>query len=219
MRYALLATVGLIAWSSAALADDPQQERWPRWYVGISGGVSFLDDSDLSGVNTGEVQYDTGGIVTVALGDRPHFGNAFMDSMRFEVEGGWHHNSLDNGTVNAAAVNFTEDLRVMSIMGNAFYDFRNASRWTPYVGAGAGWAHVSLDNDAALANTDDSDTTWAWQLMAGVAYSPQSIPLTEWSLGYRFFSLNDPEFATAGGRFELEDTQSHNVEVGARFRF
>jgi opacity protein-like surface antigen len=219
MRNRLLATVALACISSSALADASSGERWPRWYLGIAGGVSFLDDSDLSGANTGEVKYDTGWSGAVALGYRPHFDGGALDSLRFELEGGYRSHNLDKGTVNAAPVNFSEDLRMLTFMGNVYYDFRNASRWTPYVGAGAGYAHVSLDNDAALANTDDSDSTWAWQLMAGLSYSPESIPLTEWSLGYRFFALDDPEFARATGPFELEDVMSHNVEVGARFRF
>ena len=33
---------------------------------------------------------------------------------------------------------------------NAYYDFLNNSRWTPYVGAGLGWARTSLDYEARL---------------------------------------------------------------------
>ncbi len=33
---------------------------------------------------------------------------------------------------------------------NAYYDFLNSSRWTPYVGAGIGWARTSLDYQTRL---------------------------------------------------------------------
>ncbi len=77
---------------------------------------------------------------------------------------------------------------------NAYYDFLNDSRWTPYVGAGVGWARTSLDYQArfsrrtiaqgypadkppAAAGTlsllDDgfTDTLFGFQFLGGLDYA------------------------------------------------
>lgn len=77
---------------------------------------------------------------------------------------------------------------------NAYYDFLNASRWTPYVGAGVGWARTSLDYQArflrktvaqgypadkpraaagtlSLVNSEFTDTLFGFQFMGGLDYA------------------------------------------------
>ena len=77
---------------------------------------------------------------------------------------------------------------------NAYYDFLNGSRWTPYVGAGVGWAHTSLDYQArflrktiaqgypadkppaaagtlSLLDTGFTDTLFGFQVLGGLDYA------------------------------------------------
>jgi len=77
---------------------------------------------------------------------------------------------------------------------NAYYDFMNASRWTPYLGAGVGWAHTSMRYDTRFMrktaaegypaakppaaagtisfwDTDISDTIFGFQFMGGADYA------------------------------------------------
>lgn len=222
MKPSLLTTtcILILGMSATALADGAQGERFPRWYVGLGGGVSFLDDSDLTrGTATGDVEFDHGATAHVSLGYRPHFGSQLLDSLRFEIEGGYHYNSLDSARIGAAAVTVRDSMTAWTAMGNVLFDVRNSSQWTPYFGAGAGWASVELARDSGLGNINDHDNSWAYQFMAGLAYAPASIPLTEWSVSYRYLTIDEPEFTSATGRLTLDDLDSHNVEVGARFRF
>jgi opacity protein-like surface antigen len=80
----------------------------------------------------------------------------------------------------------------------------------PYVGAGLGAANIDVDVD--------DDTVFAWQLMAGLGYVPQSIPFTEWTLGYRFFNTNDAKITVGATNADME-YMSHNVEAGVKFLF
>ena len=45
---------------------------------------------------------------------------------------------------------WTGDYAAHQFFANAYYDFRNASSWTPYVGAGVGWAATGLSYYAQL---------------------------------------------------------------------
>ena len=77
---------------------------------------------------------------------------------------------------------------------NAYYDFLNNSRWTPYVGAGVGWARTSLDYEfrflrrtitqgypagkppaaagtLSLLNTEFTDTLFGFQFLGGLDYA------------------------------------------------
>lgn len=204
-----LATCALTA--SSALAA-PQPERFPRWYLGLTGGLQFLQDSDLS---NGTLEYNSGYEALGSIGYMPNWSSPILNNTRLEFEIGYRSAELDKATISGVSVNAGREAIVWSYMANAYYDFRNSSRWTPYVGVGGGGAQVFLSKSSGLGNTEDKDTSFAYQLMAGVSYAPTSIPLTEWSIGYRYFGVDGADF----GNIQLDDLNSHNVEVGAKFRF
>ncbi len=199
--------------SSASAQDN---ERWPRWYLGLHGTLGFLDDSDIRGSSSGKLAYDsTGAGVGGSIGYMPPAINGF----RMEGEVAYHYIGLNRYRIGATSADAHGRSAALSYMGNLFYDFNNASQWTPYVGAGAGGASVQLARSSGLGNTSESDRVFAYQFMGGLSFAPQSIPLTEWNLGYRYFATQDPEFQTSGGSVQLKDYNSHNVEIGAKFRF
>lgn len=219
MKHVAGAPLAAAALSLLPLGAHAQtQERWPRWYLGLSGSVVFLNDGDIGGAVTGEMEYDVGYGLGAAIGYMPPAGMEPFNSMRFEAELGYRSNDLDQRVTAGVASAARDEIRVWSYMANAYYDFRNTTRWTPYVGAGAGGAKVKLGMQSGLGNTDETDNVFAYQFMAGLYYSPQSLPQTDWGLGYRYFATGDVEYATAASRVDLE-YDSHNIEFGARFRF
>lgn len=207
-----LAPLSFIALSTAA-ASASAEPAWPKWYVGLTGGVTFLDDADVSGTSTGELGFDTGWAVTGSIG------YLLADPLRIEFEAGYHENDMDNVTLGGVSSASTGHVRIASYMVNAFYDMRSGSQFIPYIGGGVGVAQVKVSHDSGLSNLDDQDTVLAYQGMAGIAYAPQSMPMTEWSLGYRLFVADSPEYRTAGGSVELDNIMSHSAEIGGRFRF
>lgn len=208
----------ITAFVSTAHADNG--ERWPRWYLGLTGGMTFLNDADIEGGNTGEVQFDEGAFGAVSLGYMLPVHMQPFSNMRAELEFGYRTNSIDTVQLgNAAATTSGGKAQVLSYMGNVYYDFNNTSRVTPYIGAGAGVADVSLDNQGVLGLTDESDVAFAYQFMAGLSYAPTTLPMTEWGIGYRYFAVEGPAFKSGATSIKLDDLSSHGAEVGAKFRF
>ncbi len=200
-------TAGMLSFNAEA------QERWPRWYVGLSGGLLFMEDEELRepGGLFVATDSDTGGVGAVALGYMIPTTVQPFANMRVEAELGYRYNKIGINT-NLSANTFTASQQTVSYMANAYYDFRNPSRVTPYVGIGTGVAQMRARvRDVTLDTTvTDNSTFWAYQAMAGLAYSPTTLPNTDWTIGYRFFQTRDS--GEEGDTF-------HSAEAGARFRF
>lgn len=215
----LFATLAL----GATTAQARMQDNWPNWYLGLHGQVAFVRDADVEtpGVTGGEVSFDSEYALGAALGYRPYMSQSALDNMRFEMEYVYRSQEFDNfsGTVGGVpgTTALNGELVGHSLMANAYYDIRNSSSFTPYLGGGMGVTFWDFDSSAL--GVDDSDSVFSYQAMAGIYYSPQALPHTDWGIGYRYFGTLDPEFRTATGADVEHDFDSHNVEMQARFRF
>lgn len=188
------------------------QVRWPNWYVGLNGGVSWYPNSDVAfvGVASGELKSSTGWMGSIALGYLPRTTMPVLSAMRLELEYAYRVNDLDSveGTV------LFGETHSNAFMTNMYFDFVNQTRLTPYVGGGVGMARVEIESSGS---TFDDDL-FAWQLMAGLSYEPASMPMTVWNIGYRYFATSDAEYDT-GALTVSQEYQTHGLEAGAKFRF
>jgi OmpA-OmpF porin, OOP family len=169
---------------------------WPKWegaYVAGQAGGSFPTDDEL----------DNGGSYALALGYQ------FNANVRTELEGSYRNNDFDSGVTDA-------DADTWGLMLNAFYDFKNESRLTPYVGGGIGWAHSNLDGDVGGIGFDDSDDAFAYQLGAGLAFNvTDGLALTA---DYRWFDTTDFTYDFAGVEGDA-DYSAHEIRAGFRYVF
>jgi OOP family OmpA-OmpF porin len=201
MRALLLATA---AWLGAAGAAAAQ----PLSGVYIGGGamLNFLQDSDVTlgaglagsaatlGMgNSGTVKYNLGygGALAVGYG----FGNG----LRAELEGSYRYNEVDSISGFGGGGSFGQirgSQRTYGMMANVLYEFDVSPRFRPYLGAGVGWMWtewhaVRGTNSIARIGSDDTDSSFAYQLIAGFA-----VPISQrWALtlDYRFLQVVDPE--------------------------
>lgn len=212
MKFTTLMLAGAVVLSATAANA---RDNWPNWYVGLKGAVPFVADQDVSrsDVSSGEIDFDDGAMYGASIGYVPNGGG-----MRYELEYTNAENDL-SGASGLFAGPIDGDITVEALMFNAFYDFTNATLITPYVGAGFGAANLQLES-AALGITDAQDETQlAYQLMTGMSYEPKSLRNVAFSLGYRYFStFDEADFGSGVSQTSL-DYDSHNVELGARFRF
>ena len=150
---AALAVFLLPVFTPDARASDP------RWYVGMSVPVMFLDDSEsvTSGVNLGAPysasasnEYKAGFKVSGMLGRE--FGNGF----RLQVEGFFARAAISNVTYTGVStespvgplslpgteIDASGPADQIGAMVNVWYDFNEGSRWRPFIGGGLGVIQV-----------------------------------------------------------------------------
>ena len=131
----------------------------PRWYVGLSVPVMFLDDSEsvTSGTNLGSRYsasatnaYEAGFKVSGLLGRE--FGNGF----RLQVEGFFARAEISNVTYTGVTtetpvgplslpgtvIDASGPADQLGAMVNVWYDFNEGSRWRPFIGGGLGFVQV-----------------------------------------------------------------------------
>lgn len=167
-----------------------------------------------TGITLAEISFDSG------IGFAGGFGHAYGNGLRTEVELAYRKNDLDKiaGRGPFAGLGSTPlngDISSLALMINGFYDFDLGLPVTPFAGAGLGFARVSIDSD--WLGVDSSDTVFAYQLGAGVAFALN--PQVNLDLQYRFFATLDPELkSTSGDRFDTE-YMTHNVMLGLRYSF
>lgn len=205
--------------ASAGYSSGYEQNRWPHWYVGLQGSVSFLNETDvtLGSTRAGDLDFESGYGLGASLGYTPKTNNAFFNQTRFELEYYYRTNDLDELSAGGASSQIADDISSNSYMFNAYYDFNTGTSLSPYLGGGVGITNIEL-NVPSLAVSDE-DSVFAYQLMAGVGWQPESLLNTVLHVGYRYFDASDPDFSAIGGARLDHEYEGHNIEAGARFRF
>lgn len=195
----------------AAHANAAAESRWPNWYVGLHGGMNFYPEADLNvGGTNSSLDTKNGYIVGASLGYVPPTKIPVLSMTRWELE--YSFRSNDQDSIDGVVVN--DQVESHSVMANLYLDFANSTRWTPYIGGGAGFTDVEFDSP----DGDSDDSVFAWQAMGGIEYAPASMPMTAWGLRYKYFNAENVDFDNAGTDAQLE-YEAHNVEATARFRF
>lgn len=214
MTGALLAAFG-------AAADDVR-----GFYTGLNAGVNFQSDSDFEiggGVGV-DNEYDAGFAISGVAGY--DYGQAFgFAGVRGELELAYRENEIDVHTVDALGGDqpgSEGESSSLALMANGYLDFNEIGRFTPYVGAGIGFAQVSFEDygiQAAPDVLDDEDTGFAWQLMVGTSVDVSET--TALVLDYRFLRADvDLTSSAATGSVDSDvDYQTQTLSVGVRYKF
>lgn len=212
MKSKFLTATAMMALALTGTSLSAQAETYAR----VGAGWSFTSDQDFDTVGGRvDTDLDTGYAITGAVGH--DYGD-----LRAEVELSYRENDVDSHTAaGAATTNPGGTTSALALMANGYYDFPTQSRFTPYVGAGIGFAQVEADgyraNNAAVANGDD--TVFAYQLIAGVEYP--IAPKTSLTGEYRYFATADADINTSLGGAGSSDINydNHSILVGVKHSF
>ncbi|NTV60218.1 MAG: porin family protein [Chlorobiaceae bacterium] len=160
-------------------------------YVSLSGGVGLMTNSTYGGLDDA-YEYETGYLVNAAIGLK-------SGAYRVEAEIGYHQNDFKYYS--------DYNLTAWSFMANGYYDIGlSDSNITPYIMGGLGIANVNWEYSGG----NDDDTTFAWQVGAGVGFKAADKVTID--IGYRYFATTDVELYG----YDLS-VGSHNIVAGVRF--
>ncbi len=109
------------------------------------------------------------------------------------------------------------NLKKYSVMANVYFDYLTCTPWTPYVGAGLGYAWLKeVDHLGGNKIFDKSVYNLAWQVMAGINYEIN----TNWSIdaGYKYADLGRIR-KNLGGAVVKTSVRDHEIMLGARYTF
>jgi opacity protein-like surface antigen len=192
--------IGIAGAASAADQTGP--------YVGLGVGPNFLNDASTTGpTGTHSADFDTGfaGIGTL--------GYKFDKNWRTEFELGYRRNEVSNVSGGGG----DGDVHSWDYMGNVLYDIDTGSKWTPYVGIGAGAVHYRAAGLqlTPTTTTNDGDTGFAYQGILGVSYDVT--PRSQMFLDYRYLRANNPSVTdSSGGNYDTT-YRSNTVLLGFRY--
>lgn len=210
MKRSLALAASAIALAVAAGAPALAQNQGP--YISLGAGYVIPEDSDLDGTGgagDADVRFEDGWAAMIAGG------YAWGNGLRTELEFSYRDNDVDRVT---PGVGGSGSINALAGMANVLYDFDFGIGLKPYLGAGLGFARVEAENigNASGVFTDDGDTSWAWQGIAGASYGvTDNVDLT---LDYRYFQAPDLKLNTGVGSYDTE-YQNHTIMVGVRYTF
>ena len=192
----VLAMAALVAaGASSAMAADNAGV-----YGAIYGGTAVGGTSKVKAASNHTIDYDAGYAVSGAIGYK------FGMGLRTELELGYQNTDVKN--IDGIAT--TGSLSMFNTMINAWYDIDTKTAFTPYIGGGIG---VALPWQSAGASLDQvGNSTFAYQAGVGILYDvTKNLAL---DVSYRYRGFTETNF----GDYKA-DNQSHNIVMGAMFRF
>lgn len=223
--------------AAATIAIAPAANAYEGLYGAIGAGLSYLeDDLDVESIS-GPVAFDSEQNTENGIGVYTTLGKAFGNGWRAEIEFAYRNNDSRSWTADIPNISaFPEggmsgDISAYSLMLNGIrdLDFIGGDWVTPYVGGGIGFAHIDTDIVGVRAGglnglnnlvVDDSDRTFAYQGIAGLAFKLAEGLMLD--LSYRYFGTKDPSFdgTLSGNPFKYEGSYvNHSAFAGLRWNF
>ena len=167
-----------------------------------------------------------------------NFAPKFNVPVRTEVEFAIRSNSSHSKDARASGQGWREridvehTINISTLFFNAYYDIDTGTPFTPYLGGGLGMAFKHAKISADVSRTEAGmtgsggeskskyDTTFAWNLGAGVAYAITENVSAD--LGYRFIHTGYSSLKMGSGADRVKVGSSpyiHEFYLGARFTF
>ena len=179
---------------SAPIIAQAQPVTGP--YVSLGGGADFLQniiEKPYNGFGPAARSYK----FSVGAAAQGSIGYGLGNGLRLELEGDYAHNDV-RGVAYSAPLRASGSVQQYGGFFNALYDFDFGLPVYPYLGVGAGYQEVELNNVAsgtpgtALLSGSQSQGAFAYQGMAGLSYPLPFLTGLSLTAEYRFIGVTTP---------------------------
>jgi OOP family OmpA-OmpF porin len=211
LKNCLLASA--MALSVYALSESAEAGQRPQgWYVGVEGGMTWVQDSDIlsTALPPRTIDADFGRDIAL-IGE---VGYSWDNNWRLAFELGLRDNDVDCLSINSAPCTASVLHSVLSAtqMVNVVHDIELNDRTFVSLGFGIGGAYVDADGPGLV---EDHDYVFAAQALLQLTQPvTQGVDVV---VSYRFTTLDDPEFRHATQGTLAMETDMHTVSLGLRF--
>jgi len=196
-----LLLIGLLIMATASTAMAKEAP-----YLGISGGVAILHDSDVTvaGVGGGTMDFDTGVAFNMNAGVE-------LGGGRLEAEFGYKNADVKAVSAfgNSATVD-DSDVLILSYMLNGYIDIKTESAIKPFIGAGVGLLDAEFRSSGF---NSDKDKEFGYQFMAGLGFKTDDLVTID--VSYRYQGAPN-DFSKNGTSISYN---SSNILLGIRANF
>jgi OOP family OmpA-OmpF porin len=199
------------------------------WYGGLGMGANLLHNQDLE-ASGGGAQGPVATTHDLGIAGNLSAGYGFTNGFRLELENGYKFNQIND--MRGSSGPDSGDTEAFSWILNGYYDFKNPSAFTPYVGAGVGAMLLQLNDYVVPASAVPAGSTaqqrtisqhelgYVAQGIAGMTYNFSNY--VDLYADYRYLrSLSDFEFntgSTGPKSYFDSDYGSSSFLVGLRVR-
>jgi opacity protein-like surface antigen len=219
----------------------------PEYYVRFDTGASWMSDGTLDEYGSSMTVRSIDDMETMEFGSIGA-GRYITPSLRAEIaidifssaqiDGGGDETFIEIIGPDTFSVARQETIKFEQDIGmfNLYYDFRNSTRFTPYIGGGVGVTYRQLKRTASetatcinvgcvnppdITQSSSSAEGWdfAGALMAGLAIQVSDSVI--WDTGYRYLwqsgglSVDSPTL-NGTSTVEIEDMGQHQLRTGIR---
>jgi outer membrane protein OmpA-like peptidoglycan-associated protein/outer membrane protein W len=192
-------------------------------YVSLEGGTSILNPTNANvydeGVN-GKILFKNSyaGAASVGYG--------FGDGFRVELSGNFYRNYASKSDSNVGSYKTTGGSNTYGPMFNVLYDIDAGLPIFPYVGAGVGYQYQHFDSSlkSATGSIAGDKGSFAYNVIAGVAYPLPMVPGLSLTLDYKFMQLVESRNYSASfdglpvGPAHIGQESSHTFMAGVRYQ-
>ena len=202
----LLIALAGVCQTPPAFSSDAPADGAGRFYFTADAGAVWLENVGFrNSAGSGTFRFDPGFRLDVAGGYQ------FTPSLSVEVETG-----LTINRVRTFTSDFSEEdsvyLLQVPLLANVTCRIPTRSPLKPFLGAGVGGVHTSLENWSLFSDEfNGEDFTFGFQGFAGLRW--QISEKTELGLAYKFLGTTDHSLE------HMEGTRSHSAVISFAIRF
>jgi len=232
VRYVAMVFAILISTEEAFALDTLLSPLYIAGKIGVSA-MAANDIANTSQIAPGQTaasltktdSHDTVVPVGAAIGYnwRKH-GVALRTEFEYLNRAGFGYISNPMFTNSGTPIGLTSKIGGQTLLVNVYYDFKNATLFTPFVGGGVGWAINKSTTTLNRVGTPifdtftETQTKFAWNIGTGVALHITEIMIVE--LSYRYTDFGGAVWGNTSA-IELSTTslQANEFLVAARYQF